>query len=57
MILIKKLTRREVLETLAMVAADTLPKEILQRGKGVIDVTYDSEDGVEIVFREPELEN
>lgn len=57
MILIKRLTRKEVLETLAMVAAESLPETIRQRGKGVIDVTYDPEDGVEIIFREPELEN
>lgn len=53
MILTKRLTRKEVLETIAMVAAETLPPD----SKGTIDVTYDEEDGVEIVYREPEEVN
>lgn len=50
MILMKKLTRKEVLETIAIVAAETLPPD----SKGTINVTYDEDDGVEIIYREPE---
>ena len=50
MILMKKLTRKEVLETIAIVAAETLPPN----SKGTIKVTYDEDDGVEIIYRETE---
>lgn len=53
MILTKKLTRKEVLEALAYLAAQTLP----DNADGVLDITYDAEDGVEIVYREPSKEN
>lgn len=50
MILTKKLTRKEVLETIAIVAAETLPPD----SKGTINVTYDENDGVEIIYRDLE---
>ena len=52
MILIKKLTVVEALNALAMVAAETLPKDL----EGDISVTLDMEEGVEILFIEKSKE-
>jgi len=48
MILLKKLDSRQVLETLAKVAVDSLPKDI----DGDIELSYDDSGGVEIFFTE-----